>query len=199
MQVILKNTFTVQQPIERVWAFLSDPRKVAPCLPGAELQEAVDEKTFRGAVKMKLGPFTSQFQGEVVIEHLDPAAHEIRMVGKGKDSKGTGSASMTITGKLTALPDGGTEMMSESDLSISGKIAQFGSRMIEDVSKSMFGKFTQSLTAQLDAEARGVRAPKAAKDNAVSVTEVAGAVVKGAVGRMLGKGGKSAKGKKGKR
>jgi carbon monoxide dehydrogenase subunit G len=186
MQVKLNNTFTVRQPIEKVWAFLSDPRKVAPCLPGAELTEAVDAKTYRGAVKMKLGPFTTQFQGEVVIEHMDAAAHEIRMVGKGKDSKGTGSASMTITGKLKALPGGGTEMVSSSDLSISGKIAQFGARMIEDVSKSMFVKFTDAFTAQLEAEGTG-KAPAPKADNAVSVTEVAGTLVKGAVDRLLGR------------
>lgn len=189
MQVSLNNSFSTDQPIDRVWAFLSDPYKVAPCLPGAEILEAVDDKTYRGAMKMKLGPFTSQFKGEVVIEHMDPAAYEIRMVGKGKDAKGTGSASMTITGRLKALPDGGTEMESTSDLVISGKIAQFGSRMIEDVSKSMFKKFTESFSARLAAEAGGEVPPEAAGADAVSVTEVAGAVLKGAVGRMFGKGG----------
>jgi len=190
MNVTLKNAFTMQQPIEKVWAVLSDPAQVAPCLPGAEILETVDAKTYRGAVKMKLGPFTAQFQGEVVIEHLDAAAHEIRMVGKGMDSKGTGSASMTITGKLTALPGGGTEMVSTSDLSVSGKIAQFGARMIEDVSKSMFAKFTDAFSARLAAQGTGAAAPAAPADNAVSVTEVAGAVVKGAFSRLVGRGKK---------
>lgn len=190
MQVTLNNSFSVPQPIDKVWAFLSDLNKVAPCLPGAEIHEAVDAKTFRGAMKMKLGPFSTQFQGEVAVEHMDSAAHEIRMVGKGKDAAGTGSASMTITGKLTALPDGGTRMDSQSELVISGKLAQFGARMIEDVSKSMFDKFTASFTAELSGKGpKGKR-----KDNAVSVTDVAGVVVKGAVGRLLGKrGGKGAK------
>jgi len=185
MQVILTNEFTVDEPIDKVWSFLSDPYQVAPCLPGAEITEKVDDRTFKGGVKMKLGPFTSQFKGEVVIEHMDAAAHEIRMVGKGKDAKGTGSASMTITGKLEALPGGGTRMQSQSDLVISGKIAQFGSRMIEDVSKSMFNKFTESFSARLSGEAGAAPA-----DNAVSVSEVAGTVVKGMVGRMFGGGGK---------
>ncbi|HKJ00170.1 MAG TPA: SRPBCC family protein [bacterium] len=184
MQVTLKNEFTINEPIDKVWAFLSDPHKVAPCLPGAELTEQVDDSTFKGGVKLKLGPFASQFKGEVVIEHMDAATHEIRMVGKGKDAKGTGSASMTITGKLTATADGGTHMESQSDLVISGKIAQFGSRMIEDVSKSMFKKFTDTFTARLSGAAGD--APDAA--DAVSVTEVAGTVVKGMVGRILGRG-----------
>ena len=197
MQVLLNNSFSVPQPIAKVWAFLSDPNKVAPCLPGAEITEAVDAKTFRGVMKMKLGPFSTQFQGEVVVEHLDPAAHEIRMVGKGKDTAGTGSASMTITGKLTALPDGGTRMDSSSDLVISGKLAQFGARMIEDVSKSMFDKFTAAFTAELSGKGAGSSGGGKRKDNAVSVADVAGVVVKGAVGRLLNRGGgKSGKGAK---
>ena len=190
MQVILKNAFTIDQPIDRVWSFLSDPRKVAPCLPGAELLEEVDEKTWRGAIKLKLGPFSSQFKGEVVVAHKDAAAHEIRMVGKGMDAKGTGSASMTITGRLTTLPGGGTRMESSSDLVISGKIAQFGSRMIEDVSKTMFDRFTENFSARLAAESGGQAAPAAPQAAAVSVTELAGAALKGAVGRWLGKGDK---------
>jgi len=190
MQVTLKNSFTVDQPINRVWAFLSDPRKVATCMPGAEILEAVNDKTYKGAVKLKLGPFSAQFQGEIVIEQMDSGSHEIRMVGKGKDTKGTGSATMTISGKLNEQPGGKTEMVSQSDLVISGKMAQFGSRMIEDVSKSMFEKFTLAMSDRLGAEASGQAPPPAAGGQAISVTEVAGAVVKGVVGRLFGKGGK---------
>jgi carbon monoxide dehydrogenase subunit G len=186
----LENTFTVDQPIERVWAFLGDPRKIATCMPGAEILEALDDKTYRGAVKLKLGPFSAQFQGDLVIERLDTASREMRMVGKGKDTKGTGSATMTITGKLTAQPGGGTQMISKSDLVISGKMAQFGARMIEDVSKSMFSKFTAALTERLAAEAGGAPIPAAAQADAISVSEIAKAVVKGAVGRLFGKGDK---------
>ena len=186
MQVNLENTFSVEQPIERVWAFLSDPRKVATCLPGAEILEVVSETEYKGGVKLKLGPFSTQFKGNVVIEHLDAAAHEIRMVGKGKDARGTGSASMVITGKLKALPGGGTEMTSTSDLTINGKLATFGSRMIQDVSKSMFRQFTETFAERLQAEAEGREAAPVEAD-AVSVTELAGAVVKGAVGRLFGK------------
>ena len=188
MQVTLKNDFTIDQPIDKVWTFLTDPYQVAPCMPGAEILEQVDEKTYKGGVKLKLGPFTSQFKGEVVIEEMDESTHTIRMVGKGKDVKGTGSATMTISGTLVALADGGTEMQSTSDLVISGKIAQFGSRMIEDVSKSMFRKFTAAFADRLEG---GQGAP--AEADAVSVTEVAGTVVKGMVGRLLGKGGESGK------
>ncbi|MCZ6627430.1 MAG: SRPBCC family protein [SAR324 cluster bacterium] len=186
MQVTLENSFNLEQPIEKVWAFLSDPTKVAPCLPGAEILEVVSKTEFKGGVKMKLGPFTTQFKGEVIIEHLDDQAHEIRMVGKGKDARGTGSATMVITGKLTELPGGGTEMVSTSELTISGKLAQFGSRMIQDVSKTMFQQFTETFAERLQAETEGREAAPAQAD-AVSVTELAGAVVKGAMGRIFGK------------
>ncbi len=186
MQVTLKNEFIIDQPIDKVWEFLSDPYKVAPCLPGAEILEQVNETTYKGGVKLKLGPFSTQFKGDVVIEHLDAAAHEIRMVGKGKDARGTGSASMVITGKLKALPGGGTEMASTSKLTISGKLATFGSRMIEDVSKSMFRQFTETFAERLRAETEGREAAPAESD-AVSVTGLAGTAVKGAMGRMFGK------------
>ena len=183
MQITLRNDFTIDQPIEKVWAFLIDPYQVAPCMPGAAILEKVDDTTYKGALKMKLGPFSSQFKGEVVIEEMNEADHEIRMVGKGKDARGTGSATMTITGKLVALSDGGTEMQSTSDLVITGKIAQFGSRMIEDVSKSMFKKFTEAFAARI-AGGEAV----STDTNAISVADVAGTVVKGMVGRMFGKG-----------
>ncbi len=183
MQIKLEDSFTIDEPIDKVWAFLSDPQQVAPCLPGAEILEVVSDTEYKGAVKLKLGPFSAQFKGEVVIEHMDPATHEIRMVGKGKDARGTGSATMVITGKLDALPGGGTEMISQSEITINGKMAQFGSRMIQDVSKSMFRQFTETFAARL----KGGEAPAGDADNAVSVTQIAGAVVKGAMGRLLGK------------
>jgi carbon monoxide dehydrogenase subunit G len=183
MQITLADSFTVDEPIDKVWAFLSDPQQVAPCLPGAEILEVVSDTEYKGAVKLKLGPFSAQFKGEVVIERMDPATHEIRMVGRGKDARGTGSATVVITGKLDTLPDGGTAMTSQSELTINGKMAQFGSRMIQDVSKSMFRQFTETFVARL----KGGDAPAGGEDNAVSVTQIAGVVVKGAMGRLLGK------------
>jgi carbon monoxide dehydrogenase subunit G len=183
MEIKLEDSFTIDEPIEKVWEFLSDPQQVAPCLPGAEILEVVSDTEYKGAVKLKLGPFSAQFKGEVVIEHMDAASHEIRMVGKGKDARGTGSAAMVIVGKLNALPNGGTEMISSSQLTINGKMAQFGSRMIQDVSKSMFRQFTESFRARL----KGGEGAAASEDNAVSVTQIAGAVVKGAMGRLMGK------------
>ncbi len=189
MEIELENTFTIDEPIEKVWAFLRDPEKVATCLPGAQILEVVSETEYKGAIKLKLGPFNAQFKGELVIEQMDAQAHQIRMVGKGKDARGTGSAAMVITGTLKAMPDGGTEMISRSKMTINGRIAQFGSRMIQDVSKSMFNQFTANFSSRIKGDAQEGTAPQEAGDNALSVTKLAGAVVKGVLGRVLGKSG----------
>ena len=79
MEIKLEDSFTIDEPIDKVWEFLSDPQQVAPCLPGAEILEVVSETEYKGAVKLKLGPFSAQFKGEVVVEHMDAASHEIRL------------------------------------------------------------------------------------------------------------------------
>ncbi len=187
MQVTLNNSFAVDEPIERVWAFLRDPRKVAPCMPGAEILAEVSPTEYTGAIKMKLGPLSVKFDGNIAIEHLDPATHEIRIVGRGKDVKGTGSATMVLKGKLNRLPNGGTEMVSESEMTINGKMAQFGSRMIQDVSKALFAQFTATFTEHLKADSAGQTAPAQAGGNALPLGQVLGAVVKGALKRLIGK------------
>src|SRR5215472_10850880 len=109
MAVRVEKTFQVQEPVEKVWAFLSDPRKVVTCVPGAQITEQVDDKNYKGAISVKVGPSVTDYRGEVQIVRLDAQNHEIEILGKGQDVRGRGSASMKMTGKLRALPDGGTE------------------------------------------------------------------------------------------
>src|SRR5262245_6898614 len=138
MQVKLEKTFQVNEPVARVWAFLKDPTKVVTCVPGAQITEAVDEQTYKGTVSVKIGPSVTDYKGEVHIEHLDDQSHEIALVGKGRDVRGRGSASMKMTGRLRPLADGGTEVVSVSEISVVGVLAQFGARMINDVSDKIF-------------------------------------------------------------
>jgi carbon monoxide dehydrogenase subunit G len=140
----IEKTFEVQEPLEKVWAFLSDPRKVATCVPGAQITEQVDEKTYKGAIKVKVGPSVTDYTGEVQIVRLDAQAHEIEILGKGQDVRGRGSASMKMTGKLSALPSGGTQVVSESEINVVGILAQMGSRVIAEVSNIMFQEFTKN-------------------------------------------------------
>jgi len=149
MQVKITKTFQVQEPIARVWEFLRDPRKVATCVSGAQITEALDERRFAGTITVKVGPVVSDYKGELSIERLDPQNYEIELLGKGRDVKGKGSASMKMSGKLHALPGGGTEVTGISEISIIGMLAQFGSRMVEEVSGQMFGEFTAALQKNL--------------------------------------------------
>src|SRR5215472_13522932 len=105
--VRIEKTFQVKEPVETVWAFLSDPRKVVTSVPGAQLIEAVDDRTFKGSISVKVGPSVTDYKGEVHIERLDHATHEIELVGKGQDVRGRGSASMKMTGRVRSLPEGG--------------------------------------------------------------------------------------------
>src|SRR5271168_1619358 len=150
MAMQIDKTFQVKEPVEQAWSLLSDPRKVATCVPGAKITEQVDEKTYKGTISVKVGPSATDFKGELEIVRLDPENHEIELVGKGQDVRGRGSASMKLTSKLRSLEDGGTEITSISEVNVVGILAQMGSRMISEVSNIMFGQFTKNFQAQLE-------------------------------------------------
>ena len=150
MKVKITKTFEVRAPVAKVWSFLTDPRKVATCVPGAQITEAVDERRYIGTMNVKLGPMVTNFKGELVIERLDAQNLEIELVGNGQVVKGRGSASMKMVGKLRALPHGGTEVIGSSEIAITGFLAQFGSRVIEEISNQMFEQFTQSLQKNVE-------------------------------------------------
>jgi carbon monoxide dehydrogenase subunit G len=149
MQVKITKTFQIQEPVARVWEFLKDPRKVAACVPGSQITEALDDRRYAGTITVKVGPVVSDYKGELSIERLDAPNYEIELLGKGRDVKGKGSASMRMVGKLRPLPDGGTEVTGTSEISIVGVLAQFGSRMVEEVSSQMFSEFTGALQKNL--------------------------------------------------
>lgn len=162
MAVKIEKTFQVSEPIEKVWAFLSDPRKVGTCVPGAQITEQVNDTTYKGAIKVKVGPSVTDFKGEVQVLRLDAAAHEIEILGKGQDIKGKGSASMKMTGKLREV-EGGTEVSSVAELNIVGILAQMGSRVINQVNDIMFEQFVNNFRQQLQSADTGsadVIAPK---------------------------------------
>jgi len=181
MAVKIEKTFQVNEPVEKVWVFLSDPRKVGMCVPGAQITEQVDERTYKGAIKVKVGPSVTDYKGEVQIVRLDERAHEIEILGKGQDVKGKGSASMKMTGKLRAV-DGGTEVVSVSELNVIGILAQMGSRVINEVSNIMFEQFTKNFRQQLqNAETGGSETAAAPKP--ISAVGVAFSALKAAVTR----------------
>ena len=152
MQSKQTKKFQVDEPIEKVWRFLSDPRKVAPCLPGAQITETIDDRTYKGIITVKIGPVSTQFKGLMKVERLDPENHELELSGTGQDPRGGGGASMKMIGKLTALSPSQTEVTGTVESSVTGRLAQFGARMMDDVSNHLFNQFTKSLQAKLAEE-----------------------------------------------
>lgn len=155
MSLKIEETFQLRSPIDRVWGYLTDPRQVVMCLPGAELTSVESETVFLGKVKVKVGPITAGYSGKVTITERDDVAHIVRMIGEGRELSGGGggSAKMTMTSTLVALATGGTEVHVTADLDIVGKLAQFGRGMIESVNKQMFKQFTECVRTTLETTA----------------------------------------------
>ena len=171
MAIRIEKTFQVQEPLERVWKFLSDPKKVANCVPGAQITEAVDDRTYKGVIKVQVGPSVTDYKGQVHIERLDHETHEIEIVGKGQDVRGKGSASMKMTGKVRSLPDGSTEVASVSEVNVVGLLAQLGARMINEVSNKMFEEFTKNFKARLQQERPQQSTPQMAPSTGSGATD----------------------------
>lgn len=158
MSLRIEETFQLRAPIDRVWQYLVNPRKVVECLPGAELTEVQDDATYLGRVKIKVGPVTASYNGKVTITTRDDAAHVVSMLGEGRESSGTGSAKMTMTSRLEAIPGGSTQVQFAASIDIVGKIVQFGRGMIESVNKQLFKQFVECVTRTLEAQHSDVEA-----------------------------------------
>lgn len=148
----LQERFTLAAPPERVWAYLIDPVRTVQCLPGAEITGQEDERTYSGAVKVKLGAVTVAYQGRVVLEEVDAATRSLRMVGRGREKTGSGAAEMTMEGRVLATPDGGSEVTVDSEVRLTGRIVGLGRGMVETVSAEIFKEFRTRLAAALERE-----------------------------------------------
>ena len=140
----IDNSFTVGLPAEDAWKVLLDVERIAPCMPGAQLQEVAGEE-YRGVVKVKLGAITAQYKGAVRFAEVDEAARRIVLRAEGRETRGQGNASATVTATLRPAGEGRTEVAIETDLTISGKIAQFGRGVMADVSSKLLNEFATCL------------------------------------------------------
>ncbi|MFL6242406.1 MAG: SRPBCC family protein [Acidimicrobiia bacterium] len=139
----LENEFRVDVPIEEAWRVLLDVERIAPCMPGAQLQE-VEGDEYRGVVKVKVGPITAQYKGAAQITESDDTNHRAVIRAEGRDTRGQGNASATAVAVLQ--PDGeGTRVNIDSDVTITGKVAQFGRGVIADVSGKLLDQFVACL------------------------------------------------------
>ena len=157
----IRSEFVVAAPVEQVWNYLLDVERVAPCMPGAELTEVVDDRTWKGKTNIKVGPVSLAFAGTVVMQERDDGAHRVVLKAQGMEQRGKGAASAVATSRLEQV-EGGTKVTLDTDLTISGAVAQYGRGMISDVSQRLTKEFAGCLEANLTAEAGPPPGPGAA-------------------------------------
>ena len=150
MAMEISKSFVVKAPVESVWSFLTDPVRVARCLPGAAITGQVDERTHAGTITVKAGPVTASYKGTMRFERLDAVARTAEIVASGQDVRGKGGADMRMSSALVEHAPGETEVTITSQVNVMGILAQFGRGMIEDVSDQMFGKFVTAARAELE-------------------------------------------------
>lgn len=145
----LVNEFTVNRPIDEAWAVITDVERIAPCLPGAQLQE-IEGDVYRGVVKIKLGSITPSFKGQAQFIERDDTAHRAKLKAEGRDTGGRGNAAAEIEAEAESLSPTSTRVIVTTDLHITGKVAQFGRGIIGDVSKKLMAQFAGNLNTMLD-------------------------------------------------
>jgi hypothetical protein len=149
MAIEIKETFQVGAPIDEVWRFLLDPHQVVTCMPGARLDEVVDERTFHGTITVKVGAITTRYQGKVMLTEIDAGVRRLQMVAEGRETGG-GTAKGTMESTLRALPEGGTEIVGTAVVDLTGRIMQVGRGMIQGVSHQLFLQFVRKTKDRLE-------------------------------------------------
>lgn len=144
----LKNTFEVTRPIEETWSVLTDVERIAPCLPGAQLEE-VEGEEYRGIVKVKVGPITAQYTGAASFAEKDDDGFTAVLNAKGRDTRGAGNAEAVITARLEPVSEITTRVEVKTDLKVTGKVAQFGRGVMADVSAKLMDQFAENLEEML--------------------------------------------------
>ncbi|HET9733313.1 MAG TPA: SRPBCC family protein [Acidimicrobiales bacterium] len=165
----LSNQFTVSVPVEQAWSVLTDLERIAPCMPGAQLQE-VEGDEYRGIVKVKVGPITAQYRGAARFVEQDQAAGRAVLKAEGRDTRGQGNASAVVTAELS--PDGaGTRVAITTELAITGKVAQFGRGVLGDVSTKLLEQFVAKLESDVLSAAPAAEGPAAAPADGAAPAE----------------------------
>lgn len=145
----IEKQFTVSAPADVVWQFLTDPHKVAACLPGAAITGQTDDRTYTGTITVKVGPLATSYRGEVRFERLDAETRAADIVARGQDVRGKGGAELKMTSRIKELGGGETEVTVVQDIAVTGMLAQMGRGMIQDVGDQLFERFLAAMKEQL--------------------------------------------------
>jgi carbon monoxide dehydrogenase subunit G len=172
----LNHQFTVAGPVEDAWRILTDVERIAPCLPGAQLQE-IEGETYRGVVKVKVGPIQAQFKGQASFIERDDATHKVVLKGEGRDTTGKGNAAAVITAEMTAVDANNTAVTVNTDLSVTGKVAQFGRGAMADISDKLLAQFVVNLNVLIAEQPATAAAPTAAPEPTEGVRTIESAEV----------------------
>ena len=152
--MLLQNTLKLPIAPDVLVPLLEDLERIAPCLPGASIQERVDDRTYKGRVTVKVGPVTVKYDGVMTVLEVDRTARRLVMRGEGRDPQGAGNASATITMTVTEDGEGGSVGSIESDVAITGRVAQFGRGLMQDVADRLLSQFATCLEQSLAQESR---------------------------------------------
>jgi carbon monoxide dehydrogenase subunit G len=151
MKIEIEKSLALPVSAATGWTLVENIEDIATCLPGAKITERVDATHYKGTVTVKLGPATVSFKGEIEIVSLDPAEHTIRLVGRGSDTTGTSGASLDLTARVVATGPASCELSGRSEVSVTGKIAAFGARLMNTVTDQLLKIFFANLLARAQA------------------------------------------------
>ena len=192
--MLIENEFQVPASIDRAWAYLLDVERIAPCAPGAELTEVVDDHTWKGKINLKLGPIAMSFAGTVTIAERDEVNHRVVLKAQGQEQKGKGAANATVTSWLepAAGADGATTVKMQADITLTGTVAQLSRGLLPDVSARLTNQFADCLRDHLTAT-QGTPAAMSSASPAPQRPEAIGGIRLGvyamvkAIGRFFGR------------
>jgi carbon monoxide dehydrogenase subunit G len=168
MKIEIEKSLALPVSAATGWGLVENIEDIATCLPGAKITERVDATHYKGTVTVKLGPATVSFKGEIEIVSLDPAGHKIRLVGRGSDTTGTSGASLDLTATVVETGAASCELSGRSEVSVTGKVAAFGARLMNTVTDQLLKIFFANILAR-------AQALEAARPAAATVEEVAAA------------------------
>jgi carbon monoxide dehydrogenase subunit G len=151
MKVEIEKTFPMPSSAEVAWRFLQNLEAVAGCMPGAKITERLDDGRYKGTVTVKVGPAAMSFRGEVEMKDVDPATRTLRLLGKGTDTTGSSGASMNLTAHIEAAEAGSCNLVGASEVTMSGRAAAFGGRMMNSVAEQILKQFADNFAGQVGA------------------------------------------------